>query len=589
MRARTKRCAALALAALLAVPAADARISVRIEGIDGRLEDNVRALLDVERFGTREDLSAAAVQRLYGKVPDQVRSALRPYGYYEPEIETELSEWKRGWRVLIRVEPGPAVRFDEVDVEVVGEGADLPALRDVVDSPPFAPGDQLNHPAYDALRNRLSRIAQSNGFLDARFETRRLAINPVARTADVELRLDTGPRYSVGEVTFEQDILRERLVERLVYLEEGDPYSLSALLETQYALNDSGYFAATIVEPGKPDPESRTVPVTIDATPVPKQRIRVGVGYGTDSRFRLTLGWDFNRLNRRGHRASVQIDTSQTTNAASLRYLIPVGNPLEERFVLEASYIEEELADTRSDRLVVGGAYRRSLGDWQATTSLELQEEETRLVEAVDGATRTTLPQEARRDTLVLPKVVLEQLVADDLLDTRRGHRYTIDLRGSHGVLGSDAEFLRLELEGNWIMPLGDDYRLQLRAEGGFGMTGSIEDLPASQRFFAGGDLSVRGFDFNTLGPRDEAGRVIGGKHRLFGSVELERHLFGRWYLAAFVDTGNAFNDFSTPLETSVGLGLHVKTPVGRVRLELAEPLTDSRGPRVHITIRPDL
>ena len=113
--------------------------------------------------------------------------------------------------------------------------------------------------------------------------------------------------------------------------------------------------------------------------------------------------------------------------------------------------------------------------------------------------------------------------------------------------------------------------------------------MPASLRFFAGGDRSVRGFGFNDLGPRDADGRNIGGKHLLTGSVELEWPIAGRWSMAVFVDGGNAFDSFGDELEYSAGLGGRLRTPVGVVRLDFAKPVTSGRGWRLHFGLGSDL
>jgi translocation and assembly module TamA len=124
------------------------------------------------------------------------------------------------------------------------------------------------------------------------------------------------------------------------------------------------------------------------------------------------------------------------------------------------------------------------------------------------------------------------------------------------------------------------------------GRTG-IDDftqLPASLRFFAGGDQSVRGYSYNTLGPTDAQGAVVGGPHLLVGSVEYEHALASKWSAAVFFDQGNALNDFRDPLKKGAGVGVRWRTPIGQIRVDVAAALSEPGRPRrFHISIGPDL
>ena len=114
-----------------------------------------------------------------------------------------------------------------------------------------------------------------------------------------------------------------------------------------------------------------------------------------------------------------------------------------------------------------------------------------------------------------------------------------------------------------------------------------LSDLPPSLRFFAGGDQSVRGYAYQSLGPRDATGQVVGGKHLLVGSVELERALFKDWGVSTFYDAGNAFDSFTeVSLLQGAGVGLHYYTPVGALNLSLARQIgVDDPGFRIHFTV----
>jgi len=164
-------------------------------------------------------------------------------------------------------------------------------------------------------------------------------------------------------------------------------------------------------------------------------------------------------------------------------------------------------------------------------------------------------------------------------------------VRGANNAFFSDTSFLQAHLQTKLLVPLTDSTRLLLRGEVGATGVKSFTELPVTQRFFAGGDQSVRGFVYNSLGPRDAQGNVIGGKDLMVGSLEIDQ-MFGPVFGAAvFIDTGNVLNTFANSLEKGVGAGLRWRTPVGMVRFDLAHPVKrpDLDRVRVHISIGPDL
>jgi len=556
-----------------------AAVQVEVNGVGDEIESNVRAMLGLVRFGKREDLSEGAVRRLYRRSGSQVREALRPYGYYQPRIESELERSDGDWVARFSIELGEPVEIAAVDVRILGEGRDEPRFRSIIENSPLRAGRRLRHPEYDQLRSRLQSAAAALGYFEADFERHRLEVDPDAHSARIILHLQTGPRYRFGTIELNQNILEEDLIDRILTIREGQYYDADALLNTQYRLTDSLYFSNVLVETRPRDEDQLEVPVNIETNPAARQRIRTGIGYATDTRLRGILKVDWRRLNKAGHSAGTELRLAQNLSELTGRYRIPIGDPIKERLLFNAGYAQEELADLESRRTTFGASHITMRGGgWQRRIYTELVNERTRVAD-----------QPAVRDLLVIPGIGMEKLVADDILFPREGFRARGDLRGSPTLLGAPDSFLRIELEANRVDSIGEKWRFFSRSSLGIGLVDELGTLPASQRFFAGGDQSVRGYGFNTLGPRDAEGNVIGGRHLVFGSFEAERLVWGRVALAAFVDAGNALDDFGDGLEASVGLGVNVHTPVGTVRISLARSVTESRGMRFHLTIRPDL
>jgi translocation and assembly module TamA len=559
--------------------AAQAEVRVEISGVDDEIEANIRASLALVRHGARDDLSDAAIGRLHARARAQIRDAMRPFGFYEPRIDRSLERRNGSWVASYRIEPGEPVLVAEKDVRLSGEGAAEPQLLAVIAASPIREGRRLRHQEHDRLRNSLQSTAAMLGYLDARLDERRLEVDPAEHTARVILHLETGKRYSFGTVVVEQDILDAGLIQRIILIREGDPFDANRLLQAQYRLTDSLYFASVFVETGQPDPETRTVPVNIETRPTRRQRIRTGIGYATDTRLRGTIGIDWRRLNEAGHSAGTELRLSRTLSEISGRYRIPIGDPLNERLLFRGGLTQEDLGDLESQRTTVGVSHLTMRGGgWQRTLFADILDERTRQPTEPDFT-----------ETLIVPGIGMEKRIADDLLFPRRGYRMRGEVRGSHSALGASTNFLRMDFEVNRVDSIGANWRFFSRSRLGIGLLDEFGTLPASQRFFAGGDQSVRGYRFNTLGPTDDQGNTIGGRHLVYGSLEAERRVWGRVALAAFVDAGNALDRFGDGLEASVGFGVNVHTPIGTLRVSLARSVTESKSAVFHLSVQPDL
>src|SRR5690606_14459727 len=147
---------------------------------------------------------------------------------------------------------------------------------------------------------------------------------------------------------------------------------------------------------------------------------------------------------------------------------------------------------------------------------------------------------------------------------------------------GSEAHFVQAHLRASWFMGIGEDSRLIVRGEAGYTFTNELVDMPPSLRFYAGGDRSIRGYEWREVGPRVQTGGgtySVGAKNVLTASVEYERYFLGDWGAAVFVDTGSAFDGRRPDWHTGVGAGVRWKSPVGPLRLDIARGLDDPDSP----------
>src|SRR5688572_20108847 len=318
--------ALLALAAPAPTHAAD-RIRVEIDGVERPIADNVRAYLSLSRYTQREDLTDSQVRRLADRAVDETTDALRPFGYYEPNVRSRTTRDDENWIVRLRVALGEPVRTADVDIVLQGEGGEDRPLRKVLEQSEVKEGARLDHPAYETLKTSLLRTAQERGYLDAQITRRELVVDPSNRRADVHLTLNTGARYRFGKIEIEQDAIRPELMASFVRFKEGDVFLAEQIRNTQFALEDSSYFEVVSVTPGDRDKETHTVPITVHGDRISRNRYTVSAGYGTDTGIRGKLTWDNRLVNTRGHRLQFEVTASAIKQEAITRYIVPVGDP----------------------------------------------------------------------------------------------------------------------------------------------------------------------------------------------------------------------------------------------------------------------
>jgi translocation and assembly module TamA len=605
---------------LLLAPLAHAAggVNVEVRGVDEELRANVLAYLSFQRYQKGgADLNAETVARLHNRVEREVDDALRPFGYYDPKVDsTVTNEGHNTWRVVVNITPGQPVLVDHIDVRVDGPGESSPLFQRILKHLPLRPGERLNHAKYEIIKTDLQRTAATYGYLDAKLVRNELVVDPASHKADIALELETGERYRFGETTIEQHVISDQLVRRYLRYRQGDYYDLTQVLRTQFALDDSQYFANLEVTPADPDRQALTVPVKIRADPSRRHRYSFGAGYATDTGVRGTVGFDDRHINSLGHTLNIQVQASQVQRySVQSHYRIPVGDPALENVSLNASIEQQTLADVTAITQSAGPSFTAVSGGWQHVWQVNAVRSTT---SDVNGANtqRLLVPE---LDLALVPKGYLGEPLFE--------HPFFAELKGSDAVLGSDSNFVQLHLQTEKVFRLGRKWHLLLRDEAGATLVSHFSDLPAVYRFFAGGDNSVRGFAYNELSPleavctQNAAGQYlrtasgscesvagyikVGGKDVVTGTVEMIRDLPRNLGVATFFDYGNALNSFARPgclpaptgqgpvctpfIQYSVGVGLRVRLPVMTLGIDIAQPLSVNAGPRLHINFSPKL
>ena len=581
MRRSSKVWRYAACALVLCASWSHAGIRIKVEGVDEELQTAVRNNLDAQHYADRE-VSHTETQRLFALVGPQASEALRPYGYYHVDAQAELrpDEKPGDYTIVVHVELGEPVVVTETQIELPEEVLKIPTVREAVDT--FRPqtGERLQDGVYESSKSAIQTALQLNGYFDAKLRQHRVEVIASANTATVQLAWDVGPRYRFGQVQFPDTQFSEDFLRRYIPWKPDDYYSATRMLELQQRLVDADYFSVVSVQPDLEHLSNDHVPIETLLIPAKRTIYRAGAHVSTDTGPGVRFGMERRWLNDRGHKIGGEIEYSQRLQSASTFYRIPRPGERNRNYNFAAGYRDEETDTSRSRTARVSA--NEVMENWHGyTRTLGLQ--------YLNGD--FTIADEQHQSSLLFAEGTLKRKRADDLVFPGRGMSINYLVRLAAEGLLSDTSLAQIRADGKWIRPVADRSRLILRASLGAMRVDDFNALPPELRFFAGGDRSIRGFDYQQLGDTNAEGKVIGGKYLTLASTEFEHYFLEKWGAAVFVDAGDAFtNGFYTNI--GAGVGLRWRSPVGLLRLDLGVPVrseVQDDGLRIHVVIGPDL
>lgn len=561
-------------------------LAVEIEGLDDTSAEAVRAALSLARLAdaAMPELSEARLRFLLRRAPAEVAAVLEAFGLYAPRVELFREPLRGGERIRVQVEPGEPVRVGSVDARMIGAAEDDRFILRELERLRPRPGEVFVHATHEAAKRRIDRRLAERGYLAAGRTLSRVEVDRGERSANIQLHWDSGPRHALGEARFAPGVLQPGRLDALIDWTPGTPFHQARLERLQQRLVQLDYFALVEVVPDEEGIGSDLqVPIDIRTTPARRTRYTAALSLGSDSGLGLRGGIDRRWVNDRGHKWRADAEASERQRALSTQYRVPALQTLPGWYALEAAWREEQPVDAlgfqRRD-LRLGWQGRRE--PWTTAAALVLAREDGRSRlrgSAFDGA----------RQTLIYPEFSIGHRRLDERLVPEDGGQWSATLRaGRIEARGQQQRFGQAELAAQWRTGSEERHgwlaRIALATTAFEGDPASPE-FPASLRYFAGGDRSVRGYGYREIGPRFD-GEVIGGLHRVEASLEYQFFPVERWGTALFVDVGDAFNrraEFDS--KPGVGLGLRWRSPVGPVGLDLARGLDREAGggTRLHL------
>lgn len=564
--------------ALFPCLAAAVELGIKVEGVPEEIRDAVVADLTLQQWVGR-DLSAAQIQRLFKGAETEVRKGLEPFGYYNATVVSDLRQTEKGYEAVFTVTAGPPVLVQNRSVKVTGEAEKMREVQRAIRRFDPDEGERLDHGVYEASKGEIESALFETGFLRAKAVKHRVEVSRKSNTADIDLLWESGPRMKFGPVRFSESQFSPDFLRRFVPWEEGTYYSPEELLEFQQRLTDADYFATVSVVPDTTATTGIEVPVDVTLTPAKRSVYKAGVFFSTDTGPGVRLGLQRRWMNEKGHKLNADIEFAQRLTSISTGYRIPLRGKNDRSYNIGANYRDEttDTSTSKLERLTANETrqwkgFTRTLGTTYVSGNFEIAEEQ-------------------EYSSLFYFEGTLTKKEANDLSFPRRGYSLGFTVRYAPEVLISDTSFSTAIADAKWIRSLGRRNRLLLRASLGITAVDDFDMLPPDLRFFAGGDRSIRGFDYQQLGTTNDAGLVIGGTYLAVASAELERYFLPRWGAAVFVDGGDAFRTGEFDKNIGAGVGLRWRSPVGVLRVDIAKPVTSDLADewRVHFSVGPDL
>jgi translocation and assembly module TamA len=556
------------LAACLAcgIPAWGAVSAYKVEieappDITAVLGDN----LDIARFKDQPDLSPTQFQRLFDLTAVQARDLLATEGYFSPEISTELSERDGASVARIKVIPGTASVVESVTIDFAGaisrDEFDFAARRNGVgDRWALRRGDRFRQAAWTDAKNDALRAVVEEWFPAAHIAESEARVDPDRSSVALKIVIDSGPPFTLGELEVTGlHAYPPESVANLNRIAPGTPYSMKRLTDLQAALLGSGYFSsafATIdVNPERPD----RVPIKVSVVEALPKSLRFGLGYSTDIGFNGEISFEYKDLFDRGWRLFTGALLAQREQYVGIGFALPErASGYRDSAGVSVRHTDIQGLVTSSFNLGLQHAKREEQAERELILEYIYEEKNVDQVAVTDRFKSTVLNYSWTQRNL------------DSFTYPRQGYLVNLQLGGAVEAILSDESFLRGYGRGALYIPVGDRDRLLFRGELGAIAAKNSTGIPLKYLFRTGGAQTVRGYEFESLGPR-LANATVGGKNLAVASAEYDHMFTPEWGAAIFVDAGNAADTWSSfRFAMGYGAGLRWLSVVGPLGLDIA-------------------
>ncbi|HEY2337756.1 MAG TPA: BamA/TamA family outer membrane protein [Burkholderiales bacterium] len=549
---------------LLAAPARaqEAEVKYRLE-IDApkELREALKTGLQLERWQADEQMSPELLRRLADEAVAEATQAAAAYGYFSARVSYTLDRDASPWLIALHVTPGERTAIAAVQLDFAGPAVSDPEaaklLARVRREWTLRPGMPFTQEAWeDAKRDAVRRLS-SWRYAAARIAASRADVDAGKHEARLSVTLESGPPFRVGALEVRGN---KRYPDRVVAnpnpTKPGDTYDRELLAIYAQRLMQTGYFASARADVEADPARAGDAPVRASVIEGSSQQVETGLSWNTDVGPRLELSY-----------RDVDVRDSSWRWRNTLR-------------------LDKDTQEIRTD---LDSPPQKGGNWWNGFAGARHSIVQNDDVTSTSGGLTYNFPGRASPSSLLIAATFEEERLpgaapdqrnalffgahygfrsTDDLILPRRGFFGNVTAGGAPGQV-STTSFGRFTGTANLLLPLGRRDDLTVRGEGGIVVARRREGIPSQYLFRTGGDQTVRGYAFESLGvQRGDA--VIGGRYMAWGSVEATHWMSDVWGLAAFVDAGDAWDIGNFDPAVGEGVGARFRTPIGPVRVDIA-------------------
>ncbi|HXO20259.1 MAG TPA: outer membrane protein assembly factor BamA [Thermoanaerobaculia bacterium] len=526
---------------------------------------------------------------------DKVRDLYKGEGYKnivigDPKIEVKAmrpeaanpKDQKRRMLIIVPLEEGERWHFGEVTIE----GNKLFSDQLLLKVFPHQSGAWLRSKLVDDGVKAIDDLYHNSGYIFARIEPE--LVERGNRVADVVVHVNEGDQYKVGRIEFEGNKLTlDKVLRREVRLEEGRLVSIGAVRNSITKINQLGYFRLDQEDPVKIDynSQAKEVNLVFKGAEAARTQLEFGGGWSELDGFFGQFSISTKNFLGRGEQVGASIQTGKLRNLLDLSYTIPwfLDRPQSLGFRAYKQDLNYNLLDTQTYTTNSRGGiitYGRNVGLFDQVSlsyNRSAYQDTTQFLDVTQPTPTTTTTKTVYINSSSLkPAFAYNSL--DNPFETTRGKKFSFSTEYAGGFLGGDAYFVRPEIGFSIFQPLTQHPArmiLAFNTEGGVIIPFGGRAIPRLERFFLGGENSIRGFSFRSIfatDPKtgqpllDTDGSIRGGDSYFQANLEYHFVLGGPFRILLYTDAGNVYareQPFALrQLRYTAGVELRILVPV---------------------------
>lgn len=561
--------------------AAETRYDYSLAGVE-----NVGSPLLLQRFNAASTLranrgepaNAAQVDRRAREDSELLQELLRAEGYYDARVNTRVEPRGTALAVTLEAEPGALYRFNQVTLAGVEAAGDKSAA--LTQSLGIAPEAPVNSDAVAAAEDRLRATVGEQGFAFGRVGEPEIVVDRASRTATLTIPVEPGSERRFGQIRMDEvRVFGPRHVQEIARFEPGQAYSASALVDLRRALIQTGLVSSARVEPVE-STSPGVVDVAVALEPAPPRTIAGELGYGTGEGARAEVSWTHRNLFPPEGALTLRGVLGTREQLGAITYRRNNYRGRDRVLTIQAAVAHTERDAYEADTVQLSGTLERQTNiffqkAWTWSLGAELVATDERDVIVSTGAPR-------RRTYFIgaLP-TSLTYDGSDDLLNPTRGFRLGGRISPELSLVGTAFGYTRTQIDASVYQPVTPSVVFAGRVRLGTILGAPRDAVAPSRRFYAGGGASVRGYGYQSIGPRDPNNDPIGGRSLTEFALEARVRAFGNFGVVPFLDGGNIYTDalprFSG-FRYGAGLGFRYYSNFGPIRLDVGTPLNPQPG-----------